>query len=265
MGDGSRLQKLLMSEEYLELEDNVLVEGAFIELDKRGDAIKQVLLGLTRDSFIVAKDVIIDYRKFPSVKYDADVDLDINDLELEWIIPVCYIEISRVPHEHVLNILSRNGRHRYYMLTNIGGNEKKQWHVWMERAKYIQDDPYGYVKQLYNQWNDTFDLLDVEDPNKKTNSSSTSFRQGNSGSKLSPSTHHRRRTRAKSIVPENWLEVLGVKTSARNLPTAQSSGDKIEPNNTSKAKITDTKSKKKKKNLRFELFDAKSSTCSCFG
>ncbi|XP_069132807.1 uncharacterized protein [Argopecten irradians] len=257
MEEEGRLQKLLMSGEYTELEDNVLVEGIFIELDKRGDPLRQVLLGLTRDSFLVAKEVVTDYRRFPSVKYDADVDLDINDLEMDWIIPLCYIEISRVPNERVLNILSQNGRHRYYMLSNIGGNMKKIWHTWMDRVKYIHDDPYGYVKQLYNQWNDTFDLFDVKDA-KKTNGSSTAM----SGGK-----HGRRRTRAKSIIPENWHDILGIKTSSRDLEESKSSsstlGDRDSATKTNHGKDGKTR-KKKRKVLRFKT-PPKVKNCGCFG
>ncbi|XP_060084143.1 uncharacterized protein LOC132563397 [Ylistrum balloti] len=262
MAADSRLQKMLMSGEYSELEDKVLVEGAFIELDKRGDAIRQVLLGLTRDSFIVAKDVIKDYRKIPSVKYDADVDLDINDLEMEWIIPVCFLEITRIPHKRMLNILSRNGRHRYYMMTNIGGNAKKKWSAWMERVKYIHDDPYGYIKQLYNQWNDNFEIFDLEDRNGK-NSTATVL-PDIIDENMALASYKMRSTRAKSIVPENWHDILGIKTSS--LDTEQVTGGKIDIDATKAKYSTDTnqKSKKWKKKLRFNLSTNKSYTCSCF-
>ncbi|XP_033751836.1 uncharacterized protein LOC117335765 [Pecten maximus] len=264
MGEEARLQKLLMSDEYSELEDNVLVEGIFIELDKRGDPLRQVLLGLTRDSFVVAKDVIKDYRKFPSVKYDADVDLDISDLEMDWIIPLCYLKITRVPNERVLNILSQNGRHRYYMMSNIGGNVKKKWSTWTERVKYIHDDPYGYIKQLYNQWNEHFELFDLEDVNKGKNGSKTSV-LGSTGN-LAQSQNSKRRTRAKSIVPETWHEILGIKTSAKNLEVPQSTGG-IHGDTGAKSKTKyalDTKAKKKRKKLRFK-YSTKRKTCSCFG
>lgn len=136
----------------------------------------------------------------------------------------------------------------------------------MERIKYLNDDPYGYIKQLYNQWNDNFDLVDVENEKKKTDSS-TSLKMKNSGECLSPASY-RRRTRAKSIVPENWHDMLGIKTSEKDLAVASQRSlteEKTILKNVSSAAI---RPKKKKKKLRFNLPKLKRSktpTCSCFG
>ncbi|XP_046377485.2 uncharacterized protein LOC124149754 [Haliotis rufescens] len=141
------LQKLLLMDEYSDLEDIVLLEATFVELDKCGDALQQVVLGLSPDHLLLGRRYILNWKEDPAITSTVDVDLAVDGMELKWIIPLRSVDISTVPEDFILKVSARHTRSRYFELSTVReGNSK--WDNWLDRIKYLQDDPYGYISHL---------------------------------------------------------------------------------------------------------------------
>ncbi|CAC5390219.1 unnamed protein product [Mytilus coruscus] len=163
----NRIQKLILLPEYSEFKDTLLAEAAFIELDKCGEPIRQVFLGISENVFILASENVPDYVQCPSIIYDADVDLDTDGMELEWIVPNGFLEINTDTSHRILSIDSRNGRIGHYLLSDIWGSARKDWVIWKEALQEIHDDPYSYTKCLFKDFIIPGKVYDMTDVNRK--------------------------------------------------------------------------------------------------
>ncbi|KAK6191719.1 hypothetical protein SNE40_003330 [Patella caerulea] len=140
------IQKLLFSDEYSYMEDVVLIESVFVELNKIGDGIRIVSLGLTPDSLIMGTYKIISYQDDHTIIYDFNRDLSIEGLEIKWLVPLECINISQVPDEYILRISPIRCVPRHFELCNRVGY-KVAWKKWLHRLGYLDEDPYGYVQR----------------------------------------------------------------------------------------------------------------------
>ncbi|XP_076641683.1 uncharacterized protein LOC143352765 [Halictus rubicundus] len=85
----NRIQKLLTSE-YSDFADTILVESPFAETTRSGRGIRQVSIGLTPTKLIIAADV------FKGKKYYCPhgVDPSIESFELISVYPIQYVTLS---------------------------------------------------------------------------------------------------------------------------------------------------------------------------
>ncbi|ESO97537.1 hypothetical protein LOTGIDRAFT_228206 [Lottia gigantea] len=142
------IQKLLLTREYEDIEDIVLVESVFVELDKRGDGLQIVSLGLTPDRLILGRYSVINYHDDPELVYDGDRDLSTEGLEIKWLAPLDDLNISHIPDENILKITPRQCRARHFeFCTSDSVISKKVWNKWNNRLGYVTDDPYGYIRR----------------------------------------------------------------------------------------------------------------------
>lgn len=163
----NRIQKLILQPEYSEFKDTLLAEGAFIELDKCGEPIRQVFLAISENVFILASENVPDYVLCPSVKYDADVDLDTDGMELEWVVPNGFLDINTDSSQRILTIDTRTGRIGHFLLSDIWGSARKDWVIWKEALQDIQDDPYSYTKCLFKDFHIPDKVYDMSAVNRK--------------------------------------------------------------------------------------------------
>lgn len=148
----NRVQKLILLPEYIEFKENLLAEAAFIELDKCGEPIRQVYLALSENTFMVASESVPNYFTNTSVKYNADIDLDTDGMDLEWVVPIGFIDIKEDNRIRVLTVDSRQGRIGHYMLSNIWGGARKDWVIWQEALAEVRNDPYSYTRCLFKNY-----------------------------------------------------------------------------------------------------------------
>ncbi|XP_046580816.1 uncharacterized protein LOC124288342 [Haliotis rubra] len=141
------LQKLLLLDEYSDLEDIVLLEATFVELDKCGDAVQQVILGLSPDHLLLGRRQILNWKEDPAITSSVDVDLAVDGMELKWLIPLRSVDISTVSEDFILKVSARHSRSRYFELCTVRERDSR-WNNWLDRIKYLQDDPYGYISHL---------------------------------------------------------------------------------------------------------------------
>ncbi|XP_045176852.2 uncharacterized protein LOC123537262 [Mercenaria mercenaria] len=148
------LQRLLWSDEYNELEDVVIAEGEFIEIDAEHNPLRQVILGMTPCNLIVAERHIANYKDDPEVYFLTDVDLELDGLEISSVWPICLLRMdnSYFRYELIIRVYNQT---RYYELTNthLNGNLEKTWRLWLERVLYLREDPYGYIRAQYDEYN----------------------------------------------------------------------------------------------------------------
>lgn len=109
-----------------------------------------MLVGVTEEFFIVATDVINDLRRSRASILVTDIDTDIVDLELEWVVPNLHVIPVPVHNEHVLDVRGHNDLHRYFMVSTTRGNgsEKKIWTKWMKHLAKNSPVPDQFLQEI---------------------------------------------------------------------------------------------------------------------
>ena len=159
--DKGPMQKLLMLEEYSDLEDIVVVEASFVELDKCGDAVQQVVIGISPDHLFLGRRHILNWKEDPVITSDLNADLQIYDLELKWVTPLRYVDISTVREDYILKISAKHTRCRYFEMCTARDRDAN-WGRWLDRIRYLKDDPYGYVSKMRLRRNSEESLSSVD-------------------------------------------------------------------------------------------------------
>ncbi|KAG8222686.1 hypothetical protein J437_LFUL015883, partial [Ladona fulva] len=143
----SRIQKLLYSPEYGELEDIVVLESPFAQITPEGKGIRQVQIALTPTKLILAQDIFDDNTLVENSKDDKkinlenvtvspDVDAEIESLELVSIIPINLVSLSLFVQgrKRALKARLRNGEVFYF---ELGGSHHRKmlWKLWSDKVK----------------------------------------------------------------------------------------------------------------------------------
>ncbi|KAL5007112.1 hypothetical protein ScPMuIL_015918 [Solemya velum] len=147
------LQLLLQSEDYEICEDIVVVESYFIELID-GEPLRQVLLGLTPENFLVAERSLAAVKDDPRIVLQTETDTELEGLELVWLIPICFINLSiqQKYGRRILQVASPYSEYyKYYEPANIHETNKSIWEKWAYQISCIKKDPYGHISSLYEK------------------------------------------------------------------------------------------------------------------
>ncbi|XP_076235750.1 uncharacterized protein LOC143180102 [Calliopsis andreniformis] len=132
----NRIQKLLSSE-YSDFSDNILVESPFAETTRNGRGIRQVSLALTPSKLIIAADVFKDNSEFFCPR---DLDPSIESFELISVYPLQYVALSVFNRRHrktdINAIRFVDGRANYY---ELGGIQRRKlwWKKWCEQVESL--------------------------------------------------------------------------------------------------------------------------------
>ncbi|CAH1773267.1 unnamed protein product [Owenia fusiformis] len=115
----------------------VLIESRFIEVTPSGDAIRVLYAGLTLDTLILVKHNpkrILDYMNDRLDKNDSRFDSDINDYEIDRILPLENMNIEiQCPMLRKIRLELKNGEMIYLELSVR--NFKDIWHEWVDQIK----------------------------------------------------------------------------------------------------------------------------------
>ncbi|XP_043212256.1 uncharacterized protein LOC122376448 [Amphibalanus amphitrite] len=140
-----RIQRLLLSDEYYEFEELVLVEAAFAQVTRRGRGLRQVQIAVTPTKFIIATDEL-GGEDADSLFYlapdDVDSDADWDTLEMVSIVPIECVNLSVFSRRrHKLKARFCNGKVYYFELSergSLGGRAADSvWRQWEERVEFL--------------------------------------------------------------------------------------------------------------------------------
>ncbi|XP_052257294.1 uncharacterized protein LOC127862260 isoform X2 [Dreissena polymorpha] len=118
---------------------------------------------MTPFSLLIVVRYIENYKTHPEVFYCTDADPWLEGLELAEVWPICLLRVAYSHTKYELDIKFHE-RHRYFELTNTRFNDdlENTWAKWVERAVYLKDDPYGYVRAQFDLFNIPYPYYLVE-------------------------------------------------------------------------------------------------------
>ncbi|XP_076676292.1 uncharacterized protein LOC143373187 [Andrena cerasifolii] len=138
----NRIQKLLSSE-YSDFSEDILVESPFAETTRNGRGVRQVSLGLTPSILIVAADILKSNSQFFCPR---GLDPSIESFELVSVYPLQYVALSVFSRRHRKTLKASltdidafrfaDGRASYY---ELGGIQRRQvsWKKWCEQVESL--------------------------------------------------------------------------------------------------------------------------------
>lgn len=145
----NRIQKLL-SNEYRNFYEEVLVESPFAQLSSRRKGIRAVQIALTKRNLIIATDKFLHEGKLSSAKFEG-LDPDIETLELVHVIPLKLIllKLSRkgIHDQFFLKIIKKSFPNRCWRVYEFGGHFLKHffWAVWNSKLVEMREE-----EELFN-------------------------------------------------------------------------------------------------------------------
>ena len=145
----NRIQKLL-STEYSNFYEEVLVESPFAQLSSRRKGIRAVQIALTKRNLIIAADKFLLEGKLSSAKFEG-LDPDIETLELVYVTPLKLIllKLSRkgIHDQFYLKIISKSFPKRCWRVYEFGGHFLKHffWAVWNSNLVEMREE-----EELFN-------------------------------------------------------------------------------------------------------------------
>ncbi|XP_066589653.1 uncharacterized protein [Prorops nasuta] len=136
----NRVQRLL-TWEYLEFYETVLVESPFAETTRNGRGLREVALALTPTKLIVGCDVL---RPNPGFLCPPGVDPSVESFELVSLYPLDLVRISVFRRRRKKTLKTRlvDGRTRYF---ELGGIERRNvyWKIWREEIEKLKNRYYS--------------------------------------------------------------------------------------------------------------------------
>ncbi|XP_072170242.1 uncharacterized protein [Diadema setosum] len=141
----SRLQRLLWTNDYVALtEEVVLQESSFVLNKKNGTPIRMVHVGLTSTALLIAEDKLSSFSPANRLlhRQTTDCNSDLELFELIYLFPLVNIRLSVRTHSeelglHVIRLRLCNRRVWYLELSDSGHREDK-WHEWVWWIKELE-------------------------------------------------------------------------------------------------------------------------------
>lgn len=134
----SRIQRLLWTQDYITLaEEVVLLESSFV-LDRRNDAkMRMVQVGLTSSSLLIAEDKLSSMSPANKLihRKTKECNSDIELFEMMFLFPLANVRLSVRTHSeeignHVIRVRLCSGPTWYLELSDLRHREEK-WHEWV--------------------------------------------------------------------------------------------------------------------------------------
>ncbi|XP_041365700.1 uncharacterized protein LOC121380791 [Gigantopelta aegis] len=144
MGKGP-VERLLLQDEYKEtIQENVVVEGQFVEMDQRGEAVNLVWLAMSQNYLYLARRLFpdwddVDPRQLCLRTNISDDHLDVEGLQLKSIIPISCMKISALDNEYILKVTTKHHQARYFELCTLRGRDKL-WRKWLKKVVCLYGD-----------------------------------------------------------------------------------------------------------------------------
>lgn len=125
-----RIQKLLLTD-YVSFAETILFESPFVQVNSKGDGVRQVQLGLTDMNLIIAEDILIP----SSQTYWNGKDPETDTLVLVSIMPLQLISMKI--RKGRLKLAIATGRRMYF---EFGGHLDRGFfiRIWMDRVEEIR-------------------------------------------------------------------------------------------------------------------------------
>ncbi|XP_015118333.1 uncharacterized protein LOC107042000 [Diachasma alloeum] len=133
--DQNRIKKLLSSE-YNDFYEKIIIESPFAETTRDGRGVREVTMALSSSKLIIATDV---FRKDQGFTCLPGVDPSIECFELVSVYPLEFVNLSvfRRRRRKTLKVRLINGRVTYYELGGIY-HRKSLWSLWCTQIEVLQ-------------------------------------------------------------------------------------------------------------------------------
>ncbi|XP_071099261.1 uncharacterized protein [Haliotis cracherodii] len=141
-----RVAKLLKRGDYPGMSSDIVLEAPCFQLREDGEVDRHVFLGLTTTDCVMAVQRLPDYKKHPGVKYRANVDLDVEGMELVSSAPLRFIRFFLIDtRSRKFAICTSLGSVWYFEMCNSADGSDELWTNWLEMI-HAQDHPewFGY-------------------------------------------------------------------------------------------------------------------------
>ncbi|XP_011306869.1 uncharacterized protein [Fopius arisanus] len=133
--DHNRIKKLLSSE-YDDFYEKIIIESPFAETTRDGRGIREVTIALSSSKLIIASDI---FRKNQGFTCLRGVDPSIECFELVSVYPLEFVSLSIFRRRMRKTLKARliNGRVTYYELGGIY-HRKSRWSLWCSQIEVLQ-------------------------------------------------------------------------------------------------------------------------------
>ncbi|XP_067655907.1 uncharacterized protein [Haliotis asinina] len=141
-----RIAKLLKGGGYPGISSDIVLEAPCFQLREDGEVDRHVFMGLTTTDFVMAVQRLPDYQKRPTIKYRANVDLDVEGMELVCSSPLEFIRFFMIDtRSRTFAVCTSLGSVLYFEMCNSADGSDELWTSWREMIQ-AQDHPewYGY-------------------------------------------------------------------------------------------------------------------------